>query len=1185
MRLQTLEIKGFKSFANQTIIHFNEDVIGVVGPNGAGKSNLVDAIRWVLGEQKSKDLRLDKMSDVIFNGTKKRKAGGVAYVALTFENTKNLLPTEYQTVTIARYLYRSGESEYRLNNVVCRLKDIRSLFLDTGIGSNSYAIIALNMVEDILADKENARRKMFEQAAGISKYKTRKAETLNKLNATQADLDRVEDLLFEIEGNLKTLEKQARRTKRYFDLKEQYKDLSIQLSVIKIKDLKESYQSLSSRIEQEHDVYRSLDVKIRQLEADLEALKQKHLDKEKSLSDFQRTMNELISNIRTAENDKKIIEQKQEFLSQNKKNTENRLKVNEERIVTLTESSKHHASELKKVEVAEKLLQEELTQANEHLDKIQSGHGSTKDALDQIMQGHRAKQNELVAIEKSLVVNDTNRQSAVRELEKVEEQIRNRSEEYRAIEKSLEELNGRLEAQLQLIGKLESEELERQVARAHLEEQEDQLNRALNDINRQHDAKQHEYDLIKNLVDKLEGFPDSIKFLNKSDQWAKNVPLLSDLIYCSENYRIAIENYLEPYLNHYVVDTMADAAVAIKLLSNAQKGRANFFVLEAFSDIMPSATPLDQAELAIQVVEVEEKYRRVVDYLLHNVYIVDSPDGLDVTYADSEVTILSVDGQFIRRKHSVAGGSVGLFEGKKLGRKKYLKKLEEVLKELKAKAEKKESKLDEINDKLSLLEEAEDGQELDLERKRVEELKREEVYLKSRQEHFQDLKTGTDASIHDLQNRLEILGSEEIILKEKIEVLRVEVEKEHEEMVSVDHSFTEIATKLANQNALVNQKNIELIKHQASKQSIEREEAYNRQQTQDLKRQLEEDANAIIEIEKEHEELNQKWSGLDTALRSYYEVRKSQESDLSGLEQSYYEARGEISALEDQIRITHRKQNDQQQLINELKDTFNEVKFKMSNVGERLKIEFAIDLQELLKEHEPDLEVNLEELDAKVEKLRGRIQNYGEINPMALEAYDEMLERYESICAQRDDITEARDSLMETIKEIENTATERFMEAFEQVRANFIEVFRSLFTEDDNCDLILLEPEAPLTSGIEIIAKPKGKRPKTLSQLSGGEKTLTAIALLFGLYLLKPAPFCIFDEVDAPLDDSNIEKFNNIIRNFSSRSQFIIVTHNKLTMAAVNVIYGVYMEEQGVSNVSQVDFRSFSHTSLLEVTK
>lgn len=1184
MRLQKLEIKGFKSFANETIIHFNEDVIGVVGPNGAGKSNLVDAIRWVLGEQKSKDLRLEKMQDVIFNGTKKRKAGSIAYVALTFENTKNLLPTEYQTVTIARYLYRTGESEYRLNNVVCRLKDIRSLFLDTGIGSNSYAIIALGMVEDILSDKENARRRMFEQAAGISKYKTRKAETLNKLTATQADLDRVDDLLFEIEGNLKALEKQAKRTKKYFDLKEQYRDLSIQLAVIRIKDLKENYTSLSQTITSEQDVYRILDTKIVQLEADLENLKKKHLDKEKSLSDFQRSMNELISNIRTGENDKKIIEQKQDFLKQNRNNTENRIRLNQDRISRLQDSLSKYHQEQTEVMLAETELQSELEAAKTELERIRSGHGDTKDALDQIMKGHQAKQTELVVMEKRVVVNETNTQSTRREIEKLKEQISSRSEEYRQIEKSLTALSLRLLEQSDLIEKLEKEELQRQTRKGELETQEDQLNRALNDLNRQRDAKQHEYDLIKSLVDKLEGFPDSIKFLNKSDKWATNVPLLSDLIYCPEHYRVVIENYLEPYLNHYVVDTLEEAAAAIRLLSNAQKGRANFFILEAFRDALVSPAYLENAHLAVGVVEVEDKYKPVVYALLHNVFIVDDSSGIEEDLLDNSMTLLSADGQFVKRKLSISGGSVGLFEGKKLGRKKYLKKLEEILKDLQVRADKKEEKLDEINDLLADLEEAEDSQELDLERKKFEELKREEVYLRSRQEHFQDLQSGSDQSIGDLQLSLDKLAEEAIGLKEQIEKIRSEVEFEHAEMVSADNSYTAIATQLADQNAFVNLKNIELIKLQSTRQSIEKEQSFNQHQIQELNQQLQNDAELLSDTEVEQQELVQRWHDLDAALQEYYEVRKSRESDLSGLEQSYYEARGEISRIEDQIRTTHKQQNDQQQLINDLKDSFTEVKFKMSNVGERLKIEFDIDLGEVLKQHQPEEEVDLSELDEKVERLRYRIQNYGEINPMAVEAYDEMHERYEAITTQRDDIVEARDSLMETIKEIEEKATTMFMTAFSQVRENFIEVFRSLFTEDDTCDLILLEPESPLTSAIEIIAKPKGKRPKALSQLSGGEKTLTAIALLFGLYLLKPAPFCIFDEVDAPLDDSNIEKFNKIIRNFSSRSQFIIVTHNKLTMAAVNVIYGVYMEEQGISNVSPVDFRSFSHTSLLEVS-
>ena len=269
MRLKTLEIKGFKSFATETAIHFDEDVIGIVGPNGSGKSNIVDAIRWVLGEQKSKELRLDTMSSVIFNGTKKRRQGGLAQVTLTFENTKNILPTDYQTVSISRILYRTGESEYRLNGITCRLKDITSLFLDTGIGSNSYAIIALGMVDDILSDKENARRKMFEQASGISKYKIRKRETLNKLKSTSEDLERIEDLLHEIESNLKTLEKQARRTKKYFEFKEKYKELSVELAIRKTQGIKFVQQDLKDKLQKEEDDHRSLEIEVRQLEAQL----------------------------------------------------------------------------------------------------------------------------------------------------------------------------------------------------------------------------------------------------------------------------------------------------------------------------------------------------------------------------------------------------------------------------------------------------------------------------------------------------------------------------------------------------------------------------------------------------------------------------------------------------------------------------------------------------------------------------------------------------------------------------------------------------------------------------------------------------------------------------------------------------------------------------------------------------
>ncbi|MEL6926135.1 MAG: AAA family ATPase, partial [Bacteroidota bacterium] len=316
MRLKKLEIKGFKSFANETVINFGEDVIGIVGPNGSGKSNIVDAIRWVLGEQKTKELRLDKMNSVIFNGTKKRKAGGMASVSLTFDNTKNLLPTEYHTIKITRILYRSGDSEYRLNDVTCRLKDITSLFLDTGVGSNSYAIIALGMVDDLIADKDNSRRKMFEQAAGISKYKKRKRETLNKLKNTEGDLDRIEDLLFEIENNLKSLEKQAKRAKRYYELKDQYKELSLELAVLKVGTYKDRHEQVSKALAAGEDAFRQMEIDITNYEADLEKAKKANVDKEKLLSEKQRDLNTLVDSIRNQEGNKRMLSQKLSFIEQ-----------------------------------------------------------------------------------------------------------------------------------------------------------------------------------------------------------------------------------------------------------------------------------------------------------------------------------------------------------------------------------------------------------------------------------------------------------------------------------------------------------------------------------------------------------------------------------------------------------------------------------------------------------------------------------------------------------------------------------------------------------------------------------------------------------------------------------------------------------------------------------------------------
>ena len=405
MRLTSLRIKGFKSFANDTVINFSEDVIGIIGPNGSGKSNIVDAIRWVLGEQKSKDLRLDKMSSVIFNGTKYRKSMGMASVSLTLENTKNILPTEYQTVTITRILYSSGDSEYRLNDVKCRLKDITTLFLDSGIGSNSYAIISLSMVDELLMDKNNSRQRMFEQAAGISKYKTRKHQTLNKLKNTEEDLSRIDDLIFEIQGNMKTLERQAKRTQRYYDIKADYKTNSIQLAVIKTSESKDVFQSLAAKIDEESDKLVKVEAAESTLEAALAQLRLEQVEKEANLSEIQKEANEFLSGIRTMENEKQMAEQRLSFIRENHSRHERQIANAENRIKTLQDEIKRDTEDLEIQQKVENELQQEIEVLEEELKLVQRKHGDQQEGMDVFVERQQELERRLYELEKKKAIN------------------------------------------------------------------------------------------------------------------------------------------------------------------------------------------------------------------------------------------------------------------------------------------------------------------------------------------------------------------------------------------------------------------------------------------------------------------------------------------------------------------------------------------------------------------------------------------------------------------------------------------------------------------------------------------------------------------------------------------------------------------------------------------------------------
>ncbi|MGZ3778128.1 MAG: chromosome segregation SMC family protein, partial [Mucilaginibacter sp.] len=573
MQLTKLEIKGFKSFGDKVTINFNRGVTAIVGPNGCGKSNVVDAIRWVLGEQSTRMLRSEKMENIIFNGTKGRKAANLAEVTLSFDNTKNILPTDFSQVAVTRKLYRGGESEYWMNDVQCRLKDITDLFLDTGIGADSYSIIELKMIDEIIANKEGSRRNLFEEASGISKYKLRKKQTFSKLKDTEADLERVEDLLSEIEKNLKTLENQAKKTERYYRLKEQYKNLSIMLASFRIVTFSESLNRIEELEQKQREEKMGVVAQIDGTEAILQQQKTDSLLKEKNLSVQQKATNDYVSQIRAYENEKKI------------KNEQ--LKFQQDKETRLAEELERDRGQLNHVFYNIKRLAEEKAQEDENLQTIKKLVEELKAAVEALREKQNTErkelndlnstnnnlQNEIYKAEKDLDILHIQQQALEQESQRNVEDTANKETELSHFNQAVADLQNRSESMEKGLALLieHEEKLQQQIKDA--ETASEDIKETIIKESRKLDAKQNEYNLTKSMVDNLEGFPESIRFLKKTTGWAKNAPLFSDVLFCKEEYRVAIENYLEPLMNYYVVVDYSEAIAAINLLSNSAQGR------------------------------------------------------------------------------------------------------------------------------------------------------------------------------------------------------------------------------------------------------------------------------------------------------------------------------------------------------------------------------------------------------------------------------------------------------------------------------------------------------------------------------------------------------------------------------------------------------------------------------------
>ncbi len=1041
------------------------------------------------------------------------------------------------------------------------------------------------MIDSILNDKDNSRRGLFEEAAGISKFKIRKKETMRKLDGTDADLERVEDLLFEIEKNLKSLEKQARQAQRYYQIKEDYKLLSVELAKKIVQQQKEQFDLLTKKTEAEQDKKTSLNKQISENDALIAKSKADLISKEKTLASRQKTLNTHVNDIRQYESDKKIKNERLRFLNDKSDNLKELIEQDRK---SSERASFSIASLSNEKLTSEKILKEITAKLNviqEDFEAEKSKTQELRELSEDLQISFNDKKEEVYKLTKSLELKTFQLSALKQELEKTTTDSSAQTENIESFDQKMKDIEkAKIKKQEEFdYLKSKDEELKNRIASS--EKIVELIREEMTQVNRKLDASQNEYNLTKSLVDSLEGFPEAIRFLKKEKNWTKDAPLLSDIITCPESYRVPIENYLETYMNYYIVASEAEAYKAINLLSDAARGKAHFFVLSRFESFKGSPVEMiENAVSATEVMEYDQKYKKLIAHILDDVYITnyDTPAGTD----NKDAVLITKNGKIINRKYSISGGSVGMFEGKKIGRAKNLEKLSVSIKKLENKRDEVSLNYEEKSADLTRLKENDFAQQLEEVQIELSRVNEEYVTFKTKQEQFSELLTANTSKKEDIEDNISTLAEEVEALSPQVansENILIELESKantaREELKAYDELLNE-------KSAAFNQENILFHQQQNKVASVAQEISFKETNLVTTKERIDKNQSALKMTDEEIKQLISKTESNDDKLIQMYDEKESIEKGVAEAEKDYYGQREIIESADKRTRAIQREREETDSSIMEYQSQLNETKLQLSSVKERLSVEFSVDIDVLLRDNDPEQEeskqakeankLSEEELGEKVATMKRRMENMGPINPMAMEAYEEIKQRHDFITEQKSDLIKAKESLLSTINEIDLVARETFTDAFEKIKVNFIKVFRSLFTEEDHCDLTLTNPDDPLESAIEIVARPKGKKPLTINQLSGGEKTLTATALLFSIYLLKPAPFCIFDEVDAPLDDANIDKFNNIIREFSDESQFIIVTHNKRTMGATDIIYGITMVEQGVSRVIPVDLKELA---------
>lgn len=1178
MYLKSIEVVGFKSFANKILFEFHNGITGIVGPNGSGKSNVGDAVRWVLGEQSAKQLRGASMQDVIFAGTENRKPLSYAYVAITMDNSDHQLAVDYEEVTVARRVYRSGESEYLINGNACRLKDVTELFYDTGIGKEGYSIIGQGQIERILSGKPEERRELFDEAAGIVKYKKRKATAQKKLESERENLVRVNDILSELERQVGPLERQAEKARIYLKKKEELKTYDVNMFLMEV-------ERIEGQLEEVGGKYHIADTQLKEANESYENIKTEYERMERDMEQMEEHINSLRENISNST----VLKGK----------LEGQINVLKEQIHTAELTDEHLQSRLSSIErereervESKTTYDEQKAEAERQLEEISERRVKEQQALAEL-QAEIAKCNEGMERGKSEIIELLNNKASIKArqqrydtmLEQVNirkaqltQRLLARKTEEADLESVLADYREELDGINAAIAELKQNALEMEEKGREWKRKSAETSQKLElDITRFH-KEQSRLESLKNIAERYDGYGNSIRrVMEQKDANKGLLGVVSDLIQVEKKYETAIETALGGSIQNIVTEDEATAKKMISYLKENRFGRATFLPLTSVDGRgkFKNSEALQEPGvigLASTLVKTEKKYEGVTAHLLGRVVVTEHIDyavALARKYHYS-LNIVTLDGEHLSPGGSMTGGAFRN-SSNLLGRKREIEELEGSVAALEAAIKEGKNRLEDIKTARALL--AEDVEE--------NKAKLQEQYILQNTAKI-NVERATEQR-NESESVFAGLRAENSELESQLKEINENKEKITEEIAAAAKRETEIEEESRQYQEILDRNAAKEGEAAKAVSDVQMEEARIRQQAEFIQVNIDRLAGEIDRYEKDREEL------LQQAKEAKADAEKKR-SDIEEIQKTLLASDDSSADLEKELKESIEKKEEmsavykgffqkREDISKEISDLDKEI-FRLSSQREKLEDAREYQNNYMWEEYELTLhaamELRNEEYDdlAEVKKLiagiKDDIRKLGDVNVNAIEDYKEISERYEFLKTQHDDLVEAEKTLVGIIEELDTGMRKQFMEKFGEIQREFDQVFKELFGGGKGT-LELVEDEDILECGIRIIAQPPGKKLQNMMQMSGGEKSLTAIALLFAIQNLKPSPFCLLDEIEAALDDSNVSRFAQYLHKLTKNTQFIVITHRRGTMAAADRLYGITMQEKGVSTLVSVN--------------